>query len=320
MKRYGYLFEKIIDIDNIRLAHKNARKGKTHYDEVREIDENECMYMKKLQDMLISGEFTTSEYEIYTKNDRGKERTIYKLPYFPDRIVHHTIMQVLEPIWKKSMIANTFQSIKGRGPHKAIKKLKKDLLYTEGMYYVKIDINKFYPSINNNKLKEVVRQKIKCGKTLELLDDIIDSCEGVPIGNYISQYFGNIYLSKLDHQVSRIKGVKYYRYCDDIVCVSKNKELLWYSTSIIKKYVSEYKLAIKDPILHTVSKVSGLDYLGYVIYTNRVLLRRKLRDRAMSKINRNNSPSYIGWLKHCDCNNLQIKLKERIDNENNRNT
>ena len=320
MKRYGYLFEKIVDMENLKLAHRNARRGKAHYEEVREVDENICKYMKKLQDMLVSGEFTTSEYEVYTKNDRGKERTIYKLPYFPDRIVHHAIMQVLEPIWKKSMIANTFQSIKGRGPHKAIKKLAKEVQYKEGMYYVKIDIKKFYPSINNGKLKEVVRRKIKCSKTLALLDDIVDSCDGVPIGNYISQYFGNIYLSRLDHQVSKVKGVKYYRYCDDIVCISKHKELLWYSTKVIERYMRDYALCTKRPVMHLINEVAGLDYLGYVVYSNKLLLRKKLQVRIKTKINRRNSSSYLGWLKHCDCKNLRTNLVEKVNNEDCRNT
>jgi hypothetical protein len=311
MKRYGYLFEKITDIDNIKLAHKNARKKKTHYDEVKEVDKDIEKYVLQIKEMLEDGSYRTSPYEIKQKLDKKKIREIYKLPYYPDRIVHHAIMQVLEPIWKKSMIANTFQSIKGRGPHKAIKKLKKDIKWNN-VYYLKIDIKKYYPSIDNDILKKIVSKKIKCKKTLVLLSTIIDSCKGVPIGNYISQYFGNVYLSELDHKVASVVNCKYYRYCDDIIVISNAKEILWYTCRIIQTRTDELKVKIKQPILHKISTDAGLDFLGYQMYKNRTLLRRSIKDKAMCVVSIENIHSYTGWLKYCDGRNLTIKLKGMI--------
>ena len=312
MKRYGYLFEKITDIDNIILAHKNARKKKTHYDEVKEVDKDVLKYAQQIKEMLEDGSYRTSPYEIKTKKDKNKIREIYKLPYFPDRIVHHAIMQVLEPIWKKSMIHNTYQSIKGRGPHKAIKKLKKDIKWKD-VYYLKIDIKKYYPSIDNEILKEVVGYKIKCRRTLELLHVIIDSCKGVPIGNYISQYFGNMYLNKLDHKMVRIDECKYYRYCDDIVAISNDKGILWYTNKIVGSYASILKLVVKPVVLHKITEAACLDFLGYKLYTNRTLLRRSIKDAAKTVVNELNIHSYTGWLGYCDGHNLTTKLKRRID-------
>ena len=102
MKRYNNLFEKIIDIDNIRLAHKNASKGKKHYKAVQKVEENFEEHCVKLHNLLKSKEFTTSSYDVEVINDKGKERVIHKLPYFPDRILHHAVMQVLDPIWRKT--------------------------------------------------------------------------------------------------------------------------------------------------------------------------------------------------------------------------
>ncbi len=125
MKRYGNLFEKIVDIDNIKLAHKNARKGKSGYKDVQVVNADIDRFCKNIQELLISKKFNTAEYVMFTKNDKGKIREIYKLPYYPDRIIQHAIMQVVEPIWKKTLITDTYQSIKGRGVHKVLPKIKK---------------------------------------------------------------------------------------------------------------------------------------------------------------------------------------------------
>ena len=102
MKRFGHLFEKVYDIENIKLAHKNAKKGKKYYKEVKMIDSNEEYYLEWLSYILKNKEYKTSKYEVFTKcTDNGKMREIYKLPYYPDRIVHHAIIQVIGDIWIK---------------------------------------------------------------------------------------------------------------------------------------------------------------------------------------------------------------------------
>ena len=152
--------------------------------------------------MLVNKTFKNSKYETFIKNDKGKRREIYKLPYYPDRIIHHAIVQVVEPIWKKTLIADTYQSIKGRGLHKAIRKIQRNVRMSDKkLYYLKMDINKYYPSIQNDKLMQLIRRKIKCKDTPQLIDEIVDSTIGVPIGNYLTQYFGNIYLNSVNHEV-----------------------------------------------------------------------------------------------------------------------
>ena len=315
MKRYGNLFYKIVDINNIKLAHTNARKGKSHYKEVRQVDTNPLMYCHNIKSILLSGNYTVAEYEVFNRIDKGKTRTLYKLPYYPDRIIQHAIMQVLEPIWKRNLIADTYQAIKGRGVHKCIKKIRKVIQQEEVEYCLQIDISKFYPSIKNYILKQAVRKKIKCKQTLNLLDNIIDSCEGVPIGNYISQYFGNILLSEIDHTIKEKYKVKhYFRYCDDIVILSNSKEDLHKYKTILQKLLFQLELSIKDN--HQVYKITdkrGVDFLGVSISKNKILIRKRIvkafKTLAKSKDTRSAKSlmSYFGWIKITQSYNLWNK-------------
>jgi len=310
MKRYGNLFHKIYDIDNIRLAHKNASKGKGSYRDVIMVNKHPEKYFKEIQSLLVDKKFINSKYKIEHKNDKGKLREICKLPYYPDRIIHHSIMQILEPIWKSSLIADTYQSIKGRGVHKAKRKIEKHLANYTPEYCLKIDIKKFYPSIDNSIMKSTIRRKIKCKYTLWLLDEIIDSIKGLPIGNYLSQYFGNIYLSRMDHILKENLKVKsYFRYCDDVVIMHSNKKFLHYCLYVIKKVCKDIKLEIKSNYQVFKTFKRGLDFLGFRFFRFYVLLRKKIAT-GFKRATKNNSidsiSSYYGWIKSCSAYNLWI--------------
>ena len=117
--------KKIYDYDNLKLAHQNARRGKTWYKEVKEIDKNPDYYLLQIQNMLIWKTYKTSKYEIFIKTCGQKEREIYKLPYFPDRIVHWAIIQQIEPIFLKKLNGCTHSAIPERGIHSAFKQVNK---------------------------------------------------------------------------------------------------------------------------------------------------------------------------------------------------
>lgn len=187
MKRLGNLYDKIISMDNLRLADERARKGKTHSYGVRVHDKHAEADLLALHEALKAGTYKTSEYSIFTIYE-PKERIIYRLPYFPDRIVHHAIMNILEPVWVSVFTADTYSCIKGRGIQAAADKVRKAIDRDKPgcAYCLKIDIRKFYPSIDHDVLKAIVRRKIKDTRLLKLLDEIIDSAEGLPIGNYLS--------------------------------------------------------------------------------------------------------------------------------------
>jgi RNA-directed DNA polymerase len=272
MKRFNNLFDKVCSIDNLILADNKARRGKkAKIDVINHIKEQDTNIIK-LHFYLISKRFKTSEYTKFTIFD-GKERTIYSLPYYPDRIVHHAIMNVLEPIFNSVFISKSYSCIKGRGIHGAANGVKKALNDVENTKYcLKLDITKFYPSINHDILKSLLRRKIKDNDMLWLLDEIIDSIEGVPIGNYNSQYFANFYLTYFDHWLKEVKQVKYYfRYADDMVILSNDKKYLHKLLYDIKEYLTvNLKLTVKSNYQIFPVKSRGIDFVGYVFYRLRV--------------------------------------------------
>lgn len=328
MKRIGNLYDKIISLENLRLADEKARKGKTKSYGVKVHDKNREENILRLHDILANGTFRTSEYFVF-KIFEPKERDIYRLPYYPDRIVHHAVMNILEPIWVSVMISETCACIKGRGINKAREYMQKYLRDKDGTRYcLKIDVRKFYPSIDHDCLKQIVRLKIKDERLLRLLDEIIDSAEGVPIGNYLSQYFANLYLAYLDHEIKEVLKIKYYvRYADDMVLLSDNKTELSNALSYIKMALSRIKLSLKGneqifPVADNKQDKHGrgVDFVGYVFYHEHTMLRKSIKKnlcRRCSKINKSQlagkeyrirvSP-WLGWTKHSDSKNLLYKL------------
>jgi hypothetical protein len=176
-----------------------------------------------------------------------------------------------------------------------------------------MDIEKFYPSIDQDIMKQIVRRKIKCKDTLWLLDDIIDSSDkGLPIGNYISQYLGNLYLSKLDHTMKEDLQVKYYyRYCDDIVVLSNDKGVLHVLCKYAEDVLKELQVRLKkDYRVHPVEV--GVDLLGYVISTAKVQVRSNIKRSILTRYSAKSAPSYDGVLCHCNGYGLKIRLKECV--------
>ncbi|MFH0995809.1 MAG: RNA-directed DNA polymerase [Pseudomonadota bacterium] len=307
-------------MDNIRLAHQNAMRGKSKYSEVKMVNANPEKYFSKIHEMLKKKTFKNSPYKIFTRTERGKEREIFKLPYFPDRIIHHCIMQVLEPIWMKVFIQDTYASMKGRGIHGGVKRMKQFLKDVDNTQYcLKLDVKKFYPSIDHNILKKIVRMKIKCEDMLWLLDVIIDSAAGVPIGNYMSQYFANLYLAYYDHWIKEKMKVKYYaRYCDDIVILHGSKEFLHLLAGEIKWYMkTNLNLEIKNNWQVFPTRTRGIDFLGYRFFGDYILIRKTIatsfKRKTLKLCKKTESlmkndicmlMSYLGWLIHGNGHNL----------------
>ena len=316
MKRINNIYSKICAIDNLIEADKKARKGKLQSIGVRIHDRNRESNILALHEALINKTYKTSNYHTFIIHE-PKEREIYQLPYYPDRIVHHAIMNILEPIWMSVFTADTYSCIKGRGIHAVVRKLKTALRDRGNTTHcLKLDIRKFYPSIDHNVLKNIIRRKIKDADLLALLDSVIDSAPGVPIGNYLSQYFANLYLAYFDHWIKEVKGVKYYyRYADDIVILSDSKDELHCLFSDIKQYLqNNLKLDIKANYQIFPVEARGIDFVGYRFYHTHVLLRKSIKKnfakavKKAGKYSRQIQSSYYGWAKHCNSKNLIKKL------------
>lgn len=333
MKRIGDLYDKIISIENLRLADEKARKGKLRSYGVKVHDKHREANLAALHESLANQTFKTSEYYQFSIFE-PKERLISRLPYFPDRIVHHAIMNYLEDIWVSVFTVDTYSCIKNRGIHKCANDVRfvldNDPAGTK--YCLKIDIRHFYPSIDHYILKQIVRRKIKDSRLLWLLDEIIDSVEcGVPIGNYLSQYFANLYLAYFDHWLKEKKGVKYYfRYADDIVILSDNKEWLRGLLVDMRKYLHDnLKLKVKKNWQVFPVDSRGIDFLGYVFFHTHTRLRKGIKQRLCRRVARLNKrkvlptkaqykqaiASWWGWCKYCDSVNLISTIQKTLPYE-----
>lgn len=338
MKRYNGLHDKLCTIENIEVADDNARKNKNKKYDINKHDKNRQYENEDLVDKLLNLKYKTSKYSLY-KIYEPKERIIYRLPYYPDRIAHHAIMNVVKDIWTKSFIHNTYSCIEGRGIHLCASNLKRDLRKypNETTYCLKLDIKKFYPSIPHNGLKECIRKKIKDKDFLIILDEIIDSTDsvrntsskltgkegvGVPIGNYLSQYFANLYLSELDHLCKEeLKCKFYYRYADDIVILSNDKDFLHKVLIYIKLYIHTIGLKVKDNYQIYPVDSRGINFVGYVFYHTHALIRKSIKYKIIRLVNsylnreidrkefKIRMCAYYGWLKHANTKNLLYKIQ-----------
>lgn len=310
MKRIGNLYHKVISVENLREADEKARKGKTNTYGVKVHDKNREANILALHETLLTKTFKTSPYDVFTIFE-PKERLIFRLPYYPDRIVHHAVMNVLEPIWVRTFTHNTFSCVKGRGIEGCARH---------------IDITKYYPSINHEVLKKIVRRKIKDKDLLWLLDEIIDSAEGLPIGNYLSQYLANLFLCYFMHRVNEVLKLDAAEYADDITFFSSSKEQLREAFKEIRKMIEdELKLKIKGnyqifPIAANRYDKHGraLDYVGYKFYRNQKLIRKSIKKNfchTVSRLNRRTPlldakaykqavAPWLGWAKHSDSKHL----------------
>jgi retron-type reverse transcriptase len=314
MKRINNLYEKICSIENLQLADSIARKGKLTQPGVTRHDRNRDRNLQQLHEMLIGKTYRTSQYTTFTIYE-PKERIIFRLPYFPDRIVHHAVMNIMEPIFVSIFTADTYSCIKKRGIHAAANALKIALEDKAGTQFcLKLDIRKFYPNVNHEILKQLLRRKIKDQDLLWLLDEIIDSADGLPIGNYLSQYFANFYLTYFDHWIKEDLQVKYYfRYADDMVILSDNKSYLHQVLAEITTYLQEkLKLEVKQNYQVFPVKDRGIDFVGYVFFHTHVLLRKSIKQSFARMLSRNRNPqstaSYRGWAIHCNSRHLLKKL------------
>lgn len=313
MKRHNNLYQQICSIENLHLAYKLACKGKPKHEGIRSFNKDYEGNINKLHAALVNKTFSTGAYTNFPVYDK-KERIVSRLP-FVDRIVHHALMAIVEPLLTSMFTADTYSCIKGRGTHKASYALRKALWNTaETKYYLQLDIKKFYPSVDHSILKILLRKKFKDQDLLWLFDNIIDSAEGLPIGNYTSQHFGNFYLCFLDHYIKQQLKAKYlFRYLDDYVLLASNKQDLHKLLAEIRAYLYDHlKLTIKKN--YRIRPVSeGIDFVGYVHYSHiHVLLRKSIKQAFARMLKRGKNPAsiaaYKGWLVHCNSRHLVKKL------------
>jgi len=325
MKRHGNLFQKVVSPENIELAYHAARKNKGWQKPVVAFEADADSKLTAIRQSLTKGTFTTSPYQtktIYVP----KVRTIYILPFAPDRIVHHALMNVVEPIWSALFIADSYACRKGKGIHAGSKRTME--FVRRNRYCLQCDISKFYPSMKHHIAYGLVERKIKCKRTLELFRDIIYSPgngSNIPIGNYTSQWIGNLYLNELDHYLKHTWKVRdYIRYCDDFLLFGSDKGRLAEIKDAITRFLAD-RLGLTMSRCEIYPVAQGVDFLGYRHFPGYVLLRKSTSRRIIRRFHRlpdlldnglisldqfrSSVASIAGWMQWAQTRNLAERLR-----------
>ena len=319
VKRVGKLWDAFISYENLFNAYRSARKGKGKRNSIKAFEEDVEGNLLALQQSLIDGTWHPSEYRFFQVRENGKTRDIASLPFYPDRIVHWAIMNVTQHIFERNLIGTTYASIPKRGTHSALKKLNNYL--KEGVTHCfKMDVEKYFPSIDKDILMSKIERRIKDKRVLEIFARIIYEYpqSGIPIGNYTSQFFANLYLSDIDHRMKEVHGCKYYlRYMDDIIILGHTSQSLHTVRHTLQNMLESIGLRMKRNWQVFPIESRGVDFVGYVSRPTHILLRKRVKlnmIRAMSEIpssvfemdihDLGRLTSYVGILGWCDSHRL----------------
>lgn len=305
MKRYGNLWPQIIAFENLYFAARKAQKGKRLQENVLTFNYHLETEIQKLQSELQTQTYQPGSYYTFEIHD-PKRRLISAAPY-RDRVVHHALCNIIEPILDRTLISHTYANRLGYGTHRALKYFTYSC--RSNCYILQCDIKKYFPSIDHLILKTTIRRKIKCPETLWLIDLIIDSSnpqepvnayfsgdalltpvtrrKGLPIGNLTSQFFGNLYLSGFDHYIKEDLKVKgYLRYVDDFACFSDDLAFLQDIRPKIQAYLSQLRLQlhpIKNQLFLT---EKGANFVGFRILPDRIRVRNDNLQRTRRRFRR----------------------------------
>ena len=296
-KTYNNLFEKIYSFDMLYDAHIKARRGKRNRKEVMEFEQNLEGNLIQLQNELIWGQYRTGEYRRFFVKE-PKLREVAALPY-RDRVVQHALVAAIEPIWERRFIADSYACRPGRGTHRGADRAEEMLRRVKrehGRVYVfKADIAKYFSNIDHEILKGLLSKRIACRRTIEVIDEIINSTNalserygvGLPIGNLTSQLWANVYLHELDLFVKhQLREKHYVRYMDDFLFIHHDKAHLQRVRIQIEQFLLDslhLKTNAKTQIF-PVAAIGGraIDFLGYRIWAT----HRKIRKSSIGRISR----------------------------------
>ena len=299
MKRYGNLWSEVISFENILLAARKAQKGKRFRPSVLAFNSNLERELELLQTELATKTYLPGKYSSFEIFD-PKPRVISAAPY-KDRVVHHALCNVIVPIIEKTFIEESYANREGYGTHRALRQFTR--FARSSKYVLQCDISKYFPSIDRNILKQIIRRKIKCKDTLWLIETIIDNSpqqapksayfpgdnlltplerkRGLPIGNLTSQFFANVYLNGLDHFIKEeLKARKYLRYVDDFALFADDKVFLGEAKLAVKEYLASLRLRLHPTKSQLFETKYGTNFVGFRILPDRIRVRSDNLRRA----------------------------------------
>lgn len=321
MKIHRNIFKEIISIEQLFTAWSEFKKGKGKKKDVMLFEVELEHNLFQLQKELASKKYKHGDYSSFYITD-PKQRHIHKAAV-KDRVVHHSVFSILNPIFEPTFISTSYSCRIGKGSHKAVNKLRSILRKKSGnnskpCYVLKCDIKKFFQSVDHTILLSLLQSKIKDPEAIWLLKEIIESFPaGVPIGNLTSQLFANVYLAELDNFVKHTLKVPFYiRYTDDFAMVSNSVDELNDWLKQIKPFLENtLKLSLHPAKVILRKYHQGVDFLGYVQYPHHRQLRTKTKRRILKKLNAGVKEealhSYLGVLSHANSHKLAEEIKNQ---------
>jgi retron-type reverse transcriptase len=326
MKTYKHLYEQICTKENICKAYHKARLGKRKKFYVRKFEADVDANIKRLHQELKDETWMPLPYKEFIAYE-PKERLI-RAPQFRDRIIHHALIRVLQPIYDKILIYDTYASRKNKGTHAAVDRLTQFLRRTNDNAFVfHGDVRKFFDNVDHETLIKILREKIVDERVITLIRKILTNqgiSLGVTLGNYTSQWFANIYLNELDYFAKHDLKVKHYiRYMDDFLLLSDSKPELHSWKHQIEKLLNEQLNLELHPVKRQIFPTNiGVDFVGYTVWNDHKRLRRRNVNRFISRLNEfDKAPvitpfieaslmSWKGYSIHADAYGLTKQLHE----------
>ncbi len=325
------VYDKAISFDKILMAHKKARKGKREKKEVIKFEMNLEGEILRLEEELRYGRYKPQKYKEF-KIYEPKERTIMASPY-TDRVVHQWYVEnFIKPYFVPQFITTSYAGIENRGMHKASKDVQNAMRIAKkswNEYYIlKMDVTKYFQNIDKRILGDILKRKIKDKKLLWLTRTILLSTEGMkglPLGNYTSQMFANIYLNELDQYAKhRLKCKFYFRYMDDIVILCKNKLVAQDNLEKLTSYLSKNLKLTFNSKTRIFKDIQGVNFCGYKINEHKLKIRNSSKYRMQRKLRlytkklkneeiilpeiQKSIAGWLGYVKHADSYNLRKSM------------
>ncbi|GAB4492349.1 MAG: RNA-directed DNA polymerase [Anaerolineales bacterium] len=291
-----WLWERLTSFQNLLDAYKKAAKGRRGRAPVAAFERQLESALPALREELLENCYQPGRYVSFYVHD-PKKRLISAAP-FRDRIVHHALVNVIEPTFERKFIFDTYANRKGKGTHAALDRATHYL--RRFRYVLPLDVKQFFPSIDHQILLQTLDAVIQNEKVRALYAKIIASGRGVlqneyemvyfagddlfaaqrprglPIGNLTSQFFANVYLNRLDHFIKReLKCKGYLRYVDDMLLFSDDKRELQLWRSQVLKYLAGLRLCVHENSAQPRPSASGVPFLGFQIYPDHRLLKRR---------------------------------------------
>jgi retron-type reverse transcriptase len=349
MKTFKNLFPRICAFENLELAFHKARRGKRHRANVAAFEGNLDLELLSLQEDLRTGEYRPGGYRHFTLYE-GKPRRISAAP-FRDRVVHHALCNVIEPIWEARFIHDSYACRAGKGTHAALDRCT--YFARRHPYVLQADIVQFFPSVDLAILHGLLAHHIADAPTMALIDRILDSGAGIhsanyepqwfpgddllaatrprglPIGNQTSQFWANVYLNELDQFVKQtLRCPAYVRYCDDLLLFADDKPILHAWRHEIERFLVRLRLKIHPDKTSIHPVANGIPYLGFQVFpdhrrlqrTNGVRFQRRVRP-LLQRYERGEidiaqlGASVHGWIAHAahgDTWSLRRRLLRKV--------